>query len=170
MKKLPTLLLLFLPLTIIAQDCSKVNKKIVKRIQRDINTLASDQMEGREPGTTGEIKARDYIINRMKELNLNPKGTEDYVQAFTYLENVKQKPNKTTLRLNNKILTLNHQFYPINLSSNGQVEDVPVLSVGYGLHLPDESYSDYDRLDVDINCYIALINLSSLGCFNFQRS
>ena len=161
MKKLSLLILLFIPITLVAQDCSKVNKKTVKRLQIDVNKLASDQMEGREPGTTGEIKARDFIISRMEELNLSPKGTEGFIQAFSYFEKVKQKPNKTKLSLNDKPLKLNHQFYPINLSSNGQIEDVPVLSVGYGIHMPDQSYSDYESLDVDINGYIALMDLSS---------
>ncbi|MCS5663620.1 MAG: M28 family peptidase [Flavobacteriales bacterium] len=161
MKKIALLLALFFPFILLAQDCSKVSKKTIKRLQTDINKLASDQMEGREPGTAGEIKARDFIIGRMQEIGLTPKGTESFIQAFSYFEKVKQKPNKTKLSLNNKKLKLNHQFYPINLSSNGQIEDVPVISVGYGIHMPDQGYSDYERLDADVNGYIAFMDISS---------
>lgn len=73
-----------------SQDCLKVNKKREIRLQTDINILASNYMEGREPGTEGEIKARDYIISRMQEIDLNPKGTERFIQAFTYLEKINQ--------------------------------------------------------------------------------
>ena len=161
MKKIALLLALFFPFILLAQDCSKVSKKTIKRLQTDINKLASDQMEGREPGTAGEIKARDFIIGRMQEIGLTPKGTESFIQAFSYFQKVKQKPNKTKLSLNNKKLKLNHQFYPINLSSNGQIEDVPVISVGYGIHMPDQGYSDYERLDADVNGYIAFMDISS---------
>ena len=84
------LLILFIPFTIFAQDCSRVNEKIVARLKVDINALAGDEMEGREPGTNGEIKARDYLISRMREIGLNPKGTDGFIQAFTYFEKVNQ--------------------------------------------------------------------------------
>ena len=64
---------LFFALYAFAQNNGKVNKKAVKRLIEDVSALASDQMEGREPGTMGEIKARDYIKRRMLEIGLEPK-------------------------------------------------------------------------------------------------
>ena len=77
---------LLMPLSILSQNFSEYNEKRVTRLQQDVITLASDEMEGREPGTNGEIKARDYIISRMQEIGLNPKGTDGFIQAFTYFE------------------------------------------------------------------------------------
>ena len=142
-----------------AQDCSKVDKKAVKRLKNDIYTLASDQMEGRNPGTSGEIKARNYLRKRMLEIKLESKGTEGFVQVFSYFEKVKQKPNKTKLSINNKALKLTHQFYATEFSSNGVIDDVPVISVGFGIHLPQEGYSDYQNLDLDIQGYVALMDI-----------
>lgn len=160
MKKLSLLIVLLVPVFVFAQSCDKVNKKMVKRLQADIETLASDQMEGREPGTTGEIKARDYLVKRMKEIGLSPKGSDGYIQAFSYLEKVKRNLNKINLSLNDKTLQLNHQYYPTELSANGNISDVPVLSVAHGIHLPQEGYSDYERLDIEINGYIALMDIA----------
>ena len=81
---------MLIPFTILCQECSQINKKRLIRIQEDIITLASDDMEGREPGTNGEIKARDYIISRMQEIGLTPKGTDGFIQAFTYFEKANQ--------------------------------------------------------------------------------
>ena len=89
-KKSLVLSFMIMPLTILSQECSEINKKRVSRLQGDIITLASDEMEGREPGTNGEIKARDYIISRMREIGLNPKGTDGFIQAFTYFEKANQ--------------------------------------------------------------------------------
>ena len=161
MKNIFFIICIFLSFPSVAQNCSKVNKKAVKRLKLDISTLASDQMEGREPGTSGEIKARNYIVARMKEIGLSPKGTNDYVQAFTYLETVKQKSNKTKLSINNTLIRLNHDFYPVNLSSNGILTDVPVLSVAYGIHAPEKGYSDYDRLDLEVNGYIVQLDIAA---------
>ena len=89
-KKSLVLSFILIPFTILSQECTKINKKRVTRLQRDIITLASDEMEGREPGTNGEIKARDYIISRMQELGLTPKGTDGFIQAFSYFEKAEQ--------------------------------------------------------------------------------
>ena len=90
-KKSLLLSLMLMPFTILSQEWSEINKR-VSRLQGDIITLASDEMEGREPGTNGEIKARDYIISRMQEIGLTPKGTDGFIQAFTYFEKANQKP------------------------------------------------------------------------------
>ena len=134
---------------------------MVKRLQLDISTLADDQMEGRQAGTSGEVKARDYIVSRMKEIGLEAGGTSSYLQSFPFNENVKQKANSTRLSLNGTSLRLNHEFYPINLSSNGKLNDIPVIWISYGLHAPELGYSDYDRLEADVNGYIALIDIAN---------
>ena len=92
---------LLMPLSILSQNFSEYNEKRVTRLQQDIITLASDEMEGREPGTNGEIKARDYIISRMQEIGLTPKGTDGFIQAFTYFEKANQ--NKGAVQAHNVI-------------------------------------------------------------------
>jgi hypothetical protein len=54
------------------------------RIKEDVTFLASDDLEGRQTGTEGEKKAAKYISNRFKELGLNPKGTENFLQPFSF--------------------------------------------------------------------------------------
>ena len=100
-KKSLVLSLMLIPFTILSQDCSEINKKRVTRLKGDIITLASDEMEGREPGTNGEIKARDYIISRMQEIGLTPKGTDGFIQAFTYFEKANQ--NEGAVKAHNVI-------------------------------------------------------------------
>ena len=101
MKILFLLSVLLMPLTILSQDCIDIDKQRVSRLQEDIFKLAGDEMEGREPGTNGEIKARDYLINRMREIGLNPKGTDGFIQAFTYFEKANQ--NEVAVQAHNVI-------------------------------------------------------------------
>jgi hypothetical protein len=54
------------------------------RIKEDVSFLASDKLEGRQTGTKGEKSAADYIQKRFKELDLQPKGTKDFLQPFTF--------------------------------------------------------------------------------------
>ncbi|PQJ80461.1 M28 family peptidase [Polaribacter porphyrae] len=54
------------------------------RIKEDVIFLASDEMEGRQTGTEGEKKAAGYISKRFEELGLLKKGTNGYLQSFSF--------------------------------------------------------------------------------------
>jgi Zn-dependent M28 family amino/carboxypeptidase len=75
-----SLFIIFLALIV---SC-KPNINQQERVKEDVTFLASDKMEGRQTGTEGEKKAAKYIANRFKELGLQPKGTENYLQPFTF--------------------------------------------------------------------------------------
>lgn len=78
MKKI-SLLVLFISLLGCKQDYKPQNK-----IKEDVTFLADDKLEGRQTGTEGEKAAADYLTKRFKELDLQPKGTEGYLQAFSF--------------------------------------------------------------------------------------
>ncbi|WP_417854071.1 M28 family peptidase [Xanthomarina gelatinilytica] len=78
MKKI-SLLVLFISLLGCKQEYSYKNK-----IKEDVAFLADDKLEGRETGTKGEQAAAAYIVERFKELGLQPKGTEGFYQTFTF--------------------------------------------------------------------------------------
>ena len=75
-----TLFLIFL----VAFISCKTDINQENRIKEDVTFLASDALEGRQTGTDGEKKAAKYIANRFKELALEAKGTEGYLQPFTF--------------------------------------------------------------------------------------
>ncbi|MEP0262520.1 M28 family peptidase [Dokdonia sp.] len=54
-------------------------------IENDVTFLASDDLQGRETGTDGELKAAHYIKERFASIGLSPKGNEDaFFQTFTF--------------------------------------------------------------------------------------
>lgn len=53
-------------------------------IKEDVTFLASDDLRGRATGTEGESKAANYIAKRFKDLGLEPKGTDGYLQQFSF--------------------------------------------------------------------------------------
>lgn len=55
-------------------------------VRQHITYLASDQLEGRAPGTKGEKLAQEYIIKAFKEYGLKPAGTKKFLQSFEYTE------------------------------------------------------------------------------------
>ena len=74
------IILIFLSFLI---SCNKEYKP-ENKIKEDVAFLADDTLEGRQTGTPGEIKAAEYIQKRFKSLGLQPKGTNEFLQSFTF--------------------------------------------------------------------------------------
>ena len=69
-----------------------VDPAVKTNIELDVKILAADDMEGRETGTPGEMKAAQYIITRMKAIGLSPKGdSTSYLQHYT--KQIKSNPH-----------------------------------------------------------------------------
>ncbi|TPV34907.1 M28 family peptidase [Paucihalobacter ruber] len=62
----------------------KQNPTYKNLLETDVVFLADDQLEGRQTGTEGEIAASNYIVKRFKEIGLQPKGTEGFLQPFSF--------------------------------------------------------------------------------------
>ena len=82
MKKL-LVILFYLPLIIFAQENIKFSKTIiVGDLQKHLNILASDSLEGRETGKAGQKMAADYIMNHFKNIGIPPYKKKTYYQKF----------------------------------------------------------------------------------------
>ena len=57
------------------------------KIQEDVVYLSDDKLQGRETGTEGELLAAEYIASRFKAMGIDPKGTDNYFQEFTFKNN-----------------------------------------------------------------------------------
>lgn len=62
----------------------KSNYQSEDKIKEDATYLADDKLEGRQTGTEGERKAYEYLAKRFKNLGLEPKGTNGYLQSFSF--------------------------------------------------------------------------------------
>ena len=77
------ILLLFLPSILFGQENVKFSESIViEDLQRHLNILASDSLEGRETGKRGQKMAADYIMNHFKKIGIPPFKRKTYYQKF----------------------------------------------------------------------------------------
>jgi len=76
--------LVFLFVLIGFLSCENEPKVAENKIKDDVSFLADDKLEGRQTGTQGELLAADYISNRFKAIGLQSKGTEAYLQPFSF--------------------------------------------------------------------------------------
>ncbi|MEO9211228.1 MAG: hypothetical protein ABI208_09015, partial [Ginsengibacter sp.] len=93
----------------------------MENLKTSVTYLASDQLEGRRTGTPGEKLAYQYLSNEFSLINLIPKGDNGtYLQAFEIHEGKEILPS-TQLKINSVSLEINKEFFPLNFSSNGEI-------------------------------------------------
>jgi Zn-dependent M28 family amino/carboxypeptidase len=87
MRKNSKILLLAVTIGILIASCNvgDIKESGIHQMKNDLYYLADDQMQGRETGSKGEEWAAQYIINRFRQLNLQPKGDNgSYLQVFDF--------------------------------------------------------------------------------------
>ncbi len=130
-------------------------------ILKHVKVLASDEYEGRAPGSKGEELSVEYISGQYKALGLkpgNPDGT--YIQDVP-LAGITSSPTAaftingqtTTLKFPDEFVASSEQ-----LKSEINVDDSDVVFVGYGVVAPEYGWDDYKDVDVSGKTLLMLIN------------
>jgi Zn-dependent M28 family amino/carboxypeptidase len=126
-----------------------------------IKILASDEFEGRAPGSKGEELSIKYISEQFKEIGLkpgNPDGT--YFQEVP-LAGIKSAPVASFV-MNGKTMALNYPDDYVASSARLQkkikVDNSEVVFVGYGIVAPEYGWDDYKDVDVRGKTILMLIN------------
>ncbi|MEO6638011.1 MAG: M20/M25/M40 family metallo-hydrolase [Ginsengibacter sp.] len=105
-----------------AQRLKKSDKAIIENLKSEIGFLASDRLEGRRTGTTGEKLAYEYLAEQFKNLGLSPKGdTNTFLQAFAINEGKEVLP-ATHLIINGTKLAIHEDFFPFIFSAQSSLE------------------------------------------------
>jgi hypothetical protein len=113
-----------------------------ERLQSDILFLSSDELEGREAGTAGEMKAAEYIRDEMIESGLEPMFGTSYFQDFEF-------PGEWLLGENNILVikdesfTLHQDYFVLPNSKSASLHNQAVY-VGFGW--ANENHNDYSDL------------------------
>jgi Zn-dependent M28 family amino/carboxypeptidase len=126
-----------------------------------IKVLASDEYDGRLPGTRGGELTVEYITAQFKKLGLapgNPDGT--YVQAVslngvrgTAAGSFTAAGHTITLEFPKDAVARTERFLP-----SVKVADSDVIFVGYGVVAPEYHWDDYKGVDVRGKTLIMLVN------------
>ena len=107
---------------------NKSDRALIQSLQTHIQFLSDDKLEGRRAGTEGERLAREYIIEKFREIGVEPKGTSGYLQAFEIYEGKQINPT-THLIINGEDLKNGKDFFPFAWSTNASIEAMPSIAV-----------------------------------------
>ncbi|WP_089217387.1 M28 family metallopeptidase [Sphingopyxis indica] len=128
-----------------------------------VRTLASDQFQGRAPGTAGEDRTIGYLIGRLQALGLEPGGTGGgWTQAVPLLHTRLGAPDTLAFeRGGAKMpLTFGTDIYLSTLrpSDRAVVDKAPLVFVGYGVSAPERDWDDFKGEDLKGKVAVFLVN------------
>jgi aminopeptidase YwaD len=107
---------------------SRADARLLANLKTHVAFLADDKLEGRQTGTKGEELAMAYIADQYKDIGLEPKGTEDFIQPFEINEG-KQVTAASHFRVNGKDLLLNTDYFPLAFSAQTPVKGTVAVSL-----------------------------------------
>ncbi|HYG64935.1 MAG TPA: M20/M25/M40 family metallo-hydrolase, partial [Thermoanaerobaculia bacterium] len=125
------------------------------RYENEVRWLADDARGGRGVGTPGLAEAERWLVERFREIGLEPGGDPPgpqgpqgrggpYVHGFDVPVSVEVKPG-TRVAVDGKPLAA-EDFQPTAFSSSGTVEG-EVVAAGYGITAPELGVDDYAGID-----------------------
>ncbi len=120
--------LILFHVTASSQKLKKADATILVNLENHIKYLADDKLEGRRTGTAGEKLAMEYIAAQFKQMDLQPKGTDGYYQAFN-VDDGKEINEITHLILNGNSLQLQKDYFPFVFSPNITIDAMPAISL-----------------------------------------
>ena len=132
------------------------------RILNHIKVLASDDFQGRKPGTEGEEKTVAYLEAEFKKLGLKPGNTDG-----TYVQKVPMvgiTPEATPLVFEKGGQKLELKYRDDYVAWTKRVTDTVSLGaselvfVGYGVQAPEFNWDDFKGVDVKGKTIVVLIN------------
>lgn len=136
------------------RDASPADAEAFARIVAD---LAAPEMEGRGVGSAGLDRARDYLIDRFRSLNLQPafidgRGERRYTQPSEVSLGVRAERQSLTMHTPGDAGAMafdpGHAFNALGFSGEGRFSG-PAVFVGYGVVSPERGYDSYAGLPPD---------------------
>jgi len=129
---------------------------------RHTRTLAGDDFEGRAPGTPGEEKTVQYLVEQFRAFGLqpgNPDGT--WTQAVPLVGSTTQDP-VISYRVGDSVTSLAFPgecvIWTKRIVPEVRVDDAEVVFVGYGVVAPEYEWDDFKDADVRGKTLVMLIN------------
>ena len=126
--------------------------------ERHIVTLASDEFEGRKPGTAGERKTVDYLVAEFKKLGLQPGNRGAWTQEVPIVEIT--AGSDAELKLGDAALAYGKDMviWTKRVAPEVTLADSPLVFVGHGVVAPEAGWNDYAGVDMRGKTAVILIN------------
>jgi Zn-dependent M28 family amino/carboxypeptidase len=133
------------------------------RMSNMVRTLASDEYEGRAPGTAGEAKTIAYISEQFRLAGLEPAGenggwTQKVPLVRTQLAkggsvSVAARGGRIALRVPDDVY-----LSTVRETDRARIDGAPLVFVGYGVAAPERPWDDFKGVDLEGKVAVFLVN------------
>ena len=127
-----------------------------------VRTLASDEFEGRAPGSPGEEKSVAYIEAQFRRLGLKPGNGDSYFQTVPMVETIADENVTLKLDVAGEPRGLKFGTDMVVGTRTGQPEvkldGSELVFVGYGVNAPEQNWNDYAGVDVKGKTVVMFVN------------
>ena len=133
-----------------------------KAMMDHITVLASDEYEGRAPGTKGEELSVAYLTAQLRAMGLKP-GSADgtYVQRVPLVGTTVQGKPVLTFRKGSRRQDLawrdDYVAWTKRMTDSVAVKDSEMVFVGYGVQAPEFTWDDYKGIDLKGKTMVVLV-------------
>ena len=132
------------------------------RLSADVRVLASDEFQGRAPGTPGERRTIDWLISQLQAIGLEPAGTSGgWTQAVPL---VRTQLGAGAMAISGSAApTMLSQSREIYVSTVRPVDRVtitnaPLVFVGHGVTAPERDWDDFKGVDLTGKVAVFIVN------------
>ncbi len=127
-----------------------------------VKTLASDEFEGRGPGTAGEDKTVGYIKAQFERIGLKPGNNGDWFQTVPMVVTEADPNTSMTIDVGGKPHALKFGTDMVVGTRTGEkevkVDASELVFVGYGVDAPEQNWNDYAGVDVKGKTVVMFVN------------
>jgi Zn-dependent M28 family amino/carboxypeptidase len=131
-----------------------------------IKILASDEFEGRAPGTKGQELSVNYITDQFKKIGLKPGNPDGSYTQGVPLAGIKSDP-RMSFTVGDKTIDLKYPEDFVASSARLQpdikIDNSDVVFVGYGVVAPEYGWDDIKDVDVRGKTLLMLIGDPPVG-------
>ncbi len=132
-------------------------------LRDQITTFSADEFEGRGPATPGDTKARQYLIEQLKQIGFEPGGPDGtWEQPFDVVGVTSAMPKQWTFKQGGKSASFKWWDDYIGASGvqaeRGSIKDAEVVFVGYGIQAPEYGWDDFKGQDLKGKVLLMLNN------------
>jgi Zn-dependent M28 family amino/carboxypeptidase len=144
------------------RDMAKAAGAIGESAYREhIATLASDEFEGRSPGTAGEQKTVEYLEDQFLEMGMQPVSGGSFRQEVSLVEitasghrlSFSKGGGSVALAFGDDMVLATRR-----MRDESSIADSEVVFVGYGIDAPEYGWNDYAGLDMRGKTALILVN------------
>jgi Zn-dependent M28 family amino/carboxypeptidase len=130
--------------------------------RKHVAALASDEFEGRKPGTAGETRTLEYLEGEFRKLGLEPGNGASFLQQVPMVEIAAAPDASLGFTTGNDVVSLKFRddmvIWTKRVKDTESLAASPLVFVGYGVSAPEFGWDDYAGIDMRGKTAVILVN------------